>query len=335
MIITRTPFRIPLGGGSTDLKTYYERHGGFIFSVTINLYMYIGLNRPPIDDLIRLKYYDNETVANIQDLKHRLARAALLRTGIDRMTEISSGADVPNGTGLGSSGTYLVGLLNALHSLKGENVSRRRLAEEACEITDELGLPDGKQDPYAVSFGNFSSFEIGTDGKVAVHNVDVDRKTQERFEKQTLLFYTGKTRSSEDLLKEQHKKIKSGEESALELKHQIKRIGQEIRKSFETDNLDAFGHLMDEHWNLKKSMSNMMSNELFDEVYAKTKKAGALGGKILGAGGGGFFLIYCPEGAENSVRLVFDKYKMREIPIRVDSSGTQILINRPRANNTI
>lgn len=335
MIITRTPFRIPLGGGSTDLKTYYEKHGGFIFSVTINLYMYISVNRPPADDLIYLKYHDNETVSNPHELKHNLARVALLRTGIDHMIEISSWADVSKGTGLGSSGTYLVGLLNALHSLKGENTSRRQLAEEACEITNELGLPDGKQDPYAVSFGNFCAFNIGTNGKVTVENVDVSRKTQERFERQTLLFYTGITRSSEELLKEQHQKIKNGEKEALELKHKIKKIGQKIRKAFETDDLDTFGHLMDEHWNLKRSMSNKMSNSLFDEVYKKAKKAGALGGKILGAGGGGFFLIYCPKGTEDSVRKVFKKYKMREIPIRVDSGGTQILVNRPRNDNTI
>lgn len=335
MIVTRTPFRIPLGGGSTDLKTYYEKHGGFIFSVTVNLYMYVGVNRPPIDDLIRLKYHDNETVTSPHELKNRLAKAALLRAGIDRMIEISSKADVPNGTGLGSSGTYLVGLLNALHSLKGENVSRRQLAEEAYEITGELGLPDGMQDPYAVSFGNFSVFNIGTDGRVSVANVNVSRKTQERFEKQTLLFYTGVTRSSEELLREQHQKIKRGEKDALELKHQIKRIGQKIHNAFETDDLDTFGHLLDEHWNLKKSMSNNMSNNVFDEVYKKSKKAGAFGGKILGAGGGGFFIVYCPEGAEDSVREVFKKNNMREVPIRVDSGGTQILVNRPRFNNTI
>ncbi len=335
MIITRTPFRIPLGGGSTDLRAYYEKHGGFIFSVTVNLYMYVGINRPPIDDLIRLKYHDNETVASPHELKNRLAKAALLRTGFDRMIEISSKADVPNGTGLGSSGTYLVGLLNALHSLKGENISRRQLAEEAYEITSELGLPDGMQDPYAVSFGNFSAFTIGVDGKVVVENVDVSRKTQECFEKQTLFFYTGVTRSSEELLREQQQKIKRGEKKALELKHQIKEIGQKIHNAFKTNNLDTFGHLMDEHWNFKKSMSNKMSNSAFDEVYKKAKKAGALGGKILGAGGGGFFLMYAMEGSEDKVRKVFEKYKMREVPIRVDSGGTQILVNRPRFNNTI
>ncbi len=335
MIITRTPFRIPLGGGSTDLKPYYEKHGGFIFSVTINLYMYVGVNRPPIDDLIRLKYHDSETIKSPHDIKHRLAKAALLRTGIDRMIEISSKADVPNGTGLGSSGTYLVGLLSALHSLKGENVSRRQLAEEAFDITNELGLPDGKQDPYAVSFGNFSTFEIGTDGKVVVSNTDISKETQKRFEKQTLLFYTGVTRPSANLLKEQHQKIKRNEGEALELKHQIKRIGKEIHHAFEKDDLDTFGHLMDEHWNLKKSMSHKMSNDVFDEVYKKAKKAGAFGGKILGAGGGGFFLIYAPEGAESGVREVFEKYEMREVPIRVDSGGTQTLVNRPRDNNTI
>src|SRR3989338_3478695 len=147
MILTRTPFRLPLGGGSTDLPAYYEKHGGFIFAVSINLYMYVGVNRPPVDDLIRLKYRESEEVENINDIKHILAKAALKRTGIGKMIEISSKADVSDGTGMGSSASYLVGLLSALHALKGENMSRRHLAEEAFNIaTHDLELPDGKQD---------------------------------------------------------------------------------------------------------------------------------------------------------------------------------------------
>lgn len=189
MILTRTPFRIPLGGGSTDLPGYYERHGGFIFAVTVNLYMYIGVNRPPIDDLIRVKYHESEMVDRLDNLVHNLARGALTRTGFNKMIEITSKADVPDGTGMGSSASYLVGLLTALYALKDVNRSRRQLAEEAFNIaTVDLGLPDGKQDFYATALGNFSVLRIAKSGKVAVEIADVLPETQRRFEEQSLLF---------------------------------------------------------------------------------------------------------------------------------------------------
>ncbi|KKT57880.1 MAG: hypothetical protein UW81_C0004G0053 [Candidatus Giovannonibacteria bacterium GW2011_GWC2_44_9] len=331
MILTRTPFRLPLGGGSTDLPAYYEKHGGFIFAVAINLYMYIGVIRPPVDDLIRLKYRESEEVENIDDLKHRLAKAALKRTGIAKMIEISSKADVSDGTGMGSSASYLVGLLNALHTLKGENMSRRHLAEEAFDIaTRDSGLPDGKQDFYLASFGNFCVLDIDTSGAVTVSNADISIATQREFERRALLFYTGVRRSSEDILKEQQTDIRENKESALELKHQTKKIGQNIFNVFEAGKLDEFGSLMDEHWHIKKKMSAKISNDEFDEIYEKAKQAGALGGKIVGAGGGGFFLIYCREGAQPTVRRVFSQYGLREVQFSVDSAGTQVLVNKPR-----
>ncbi len=336
MIITRTPFRIPLGGGSTDLAAYYEKHGGFIFTVTINLYMYIAVNRSPVDDLIRLKYSENEAVKTLDLLKNKLARQALKRTGFNKMIEITSKADVPSGTGLGSSATYLVGLLNALHTLKGENVSRRQLAEEAFDIaTKDLGLPDGKQDFYAAAFGNFSVLDIDTDGKVNVSNASVGRDTQKRFEKNTLLFYTGVQRSSIDILQEQQTKVRNGDVKSHDLKHKIKEIGRGIHKAFEKGDLEAFGKLMDDHWDLKKSMSSKMSSDRFDRLYKKAKLNGVLGGKILGAGGGGFFLVYCKDGSQTKVRNVFKNFRMREVPFRVDSGGTQIVFNRSRELNTI
>jgi D-glycero-alpha-D-manno-heptose-7-phosphate kinase len=336
MIVTRTPFRIPLGGGSTDLSAYYEKHGGFIFAVTINLYMYIAVNRSPVDDLIHIKYRESEAVEKLSSLKHNLARGALTRTGFNKMIEISSMADVPDGTGLGSSGSYLVGLLNALHTLKGEKISRRQLAEEAFEIaTKDLGLPDGKQDFYASSFGNFSVLEIGKDGKVVVSNAKISNKTQKKFEERTLLFYTGVRRSSVDILRDQQKKIKKNEKTALALKHKIKEIGRKIHRAFENDDLDLFGRLMDEHWEVKKQMSPKMSSDLFEEVYKRAKNKGVIGGKIMGAGGGGFFLVYCKNGTQKAVRKVFGVYKMREIPIKVDAGGTQVLLNRPRIVSTI
>ena len=336
MIITRTPFRIPLGGGSTDLPAYYEKHGGFIFSVTVNLYMYLAVNRSPVDDFIRIKYSQSEAVRTIEELKHNLARGALKRTGFDKMIEITSKADVPDGTGMGSSASYLVGLLNALYTLKGVNISRRQLAEEAFEIaTKELGLPDGKQDFYATAFGNFSVLNIGKDGKVAVSNASVSRDTQKKFEKNSLLFYTGLQRLSADLLHEQQKKIRSGEGKALELKHKIKDIGMDIHKAFEKGDLDKFGKLMDEHWKHKRKMSDKMSNPRFEEIYSKVRKNGVLGGKILGAGGGGFFLVYCKDGSHGKIKKIFKEYGMRHVPIRVDSGGTQVILNHSRDRNTI
>src|SRR3989344_8693582 len=182
IIFSRTPFRIPLGGGSTDLAAYFEKHGGFIFGVTVNLYMYLGINRPPGDDLIRLKYRESEEVEQLSELKHKLAKAALARTGVTNMIEISSMADVSDGTGLGSSGSYLVGLLNSLHTLKGEKITRCQLAEEAFLIAPEdAGLPDGKQDFYLASFGNFCVLDIAQDGTVTVRNANISRATQRDF----------------------------------------------------------------------------------------------------------------------------------------------------------
>ncbi len=331
MILTRTPFRLPLGGGSTDLPAYFEKHGGFIFAVSINLYMYIGLIRPPADDLIRVKYRESEEVAKLDDLRHNLARAALTHTGIDRMIEISSKADVSDGTGMGSSASYLVGLLSALHTLKGENVSRRHLAEEAYDIaTGDLKLPDGKQDFYLASFGNFCVLDIAKNGSVTVSNADISKGVQNEFEKRTLLFYTGVRRSSTEILREQEKHLRANKTDAMELKHAIKRIGRNILQVFESGELDKFGALLDEHWNVKKKMSAKISTDNFDALYEKAKKEGALGGKIVGAGGGGFFMVFCKKGKQGAVRKVFAKEGMREVSFSVDSAGTQVLVNKPR-----
>jgi D-glycero-alpha-D-manno-heptose-7-phosphate kinase len=336
VILTRTPFRIPLGGGSTDLPAYYEQHGGFIFAVTINLYMYIGLNRPPMDDLIRVKYHESETVASPDELRHNLVRGALKRTGFDKMIEITSQADVPDGTGMGSSASYLVGLLNALHVLKELNTSRKQLAEMAFEIaTKDLGLPDGKQDFYAAAMGNFSVLEIESDGTTRASLGHVTSDTQRDFENNCLLFYTGVRRSSSELLKEQQTKLKDNETKALALKHEIKRIGRAVLAAFESGDLETFGRLMDEHWRVKRDMSQKMSNSAFDDVYEKVKQAGALGGKILGAGGGGFFLVYAQPDAQKKVRAEFESVGMREMPFKVDAGGTHVIINHSRERNTI
>jgi len=332
MIIVRTPYRLTLGGGSTDLPAYYEKFGGFIFAVTINLYLYVGLNRPPFDDRIRLKYFEIEEVDDVEELSHKLVKYALKRLGIDKKIDMFSLADIPDKTGLGSSSTFLVGLLNALHTLKGDNFSRRDLAEEAFHIaTQDAKCPEGKQDFYLASFGNFCILEIDKDGKVDVANAKISRRTQEEFERKTLLFYTGVRRSNAEILTEQQVNVRENQQYAIELKHQVKKIGREILDIFEAGNgLDDFGRLMDEHWQVKKGMSNKMSNPIFDEIYTKVRKNGVLGGKIAGAGGGGFFMVYCQDGYQEAVRKVFAEYNYREIPFQVDSTGTQVLLHRSR-----
>ncbi len=333
MILTRTPLRLPLGGGSTDLPAYFEKYGGFIFSVAVNLYMYIGVNRPPADDLIRVKYRESEEVSSLKDLKHSLARAALARAGIDRMIEISSKADVSDGTGMGSSGSYLIGLLHALHTVKRERVSRAALAEEAYEIaTKTLGLPDGKQDFYLASFGGFSVLKIAKNGRVAFSRAKISRKTEKDFERRTLLFYTGVRRSSSPILHELQTNVRENKQAAIELKHQTKRIGKEILTAFEAGRLEEFGRLLDEHWRVKRQMSVRMSTESFDKLYETAKRAGALGGKIVGAGGGGFFVVFCKDGKQEMVRKVFAKHGLREVAFSVAPFGTQILVNKPRSH---
>lgn len=330
MILTRTPFRLQLGGGSTDLPAYYEAYGGFIFAAAINLYMYISVNRAPVDDLIRLKYSESEEVSNTTGIKNSFMRLALQYMGIGKMVEITSTADAPGGTGIGSSGSFLVGLLNALHVLKGENVSREQLAEEGFEIAvRHMRLPDGKQDFYAAALGDFCVLEIAKDGKVDFRRANVFQSTREEFEKRMLLFYSGIRRSSADILQEQQKKVREENEDAVALKHETKRVGREILAAFEKGDLDRYGNLLHEHWELKKKVSVNMSSLLFDNLYERARKKGALGGKIVGAGGGGFFMVFCEDGAQDAVRDIYKEANFREVPFKVEPNGTQILLNCP------
>ncbi|KKW29126.1 MAG: GHMP kinase [Parcubacteria group bacterium GW2011_GWB1_52_7] len=326
MIVVRTPFRIPLGGGSTDLPSYYSRHGGFIFAAAINLYMHITLSRPPIDDLIRFKYSESEEVASLDELRHQLGREALRAMGITKGIEVASVADVPQGTGLGSSGSYMVCLLHALHALNNEPILPHELADKACYITMEtLRLPDGKQDPYAAALGGFSVLEIDPDGTVHACQAELAPETVNQFEKNSMLFYTGTRRESQDILAEQHKKTVAGDQRLVEQKHRIKEIGKKILSAFEKGNLSEFGKLMDEHWNVKRSMSSKMSSDRFDNLYDLAKSSGALGGKIMGAGGGGFFLFYAEGAARDRVRQAMLKEGLREVGFKVDFEGTKII----------
>lgn len=327
MIITRTPFRITLGGGGTDLPSYYSKYGGFIFAAGLDKYMFINVNRPIVDDLVRVKYSKTEIVENVNQLEHDIARETLRLMGIKKGIEIISMADVPAGTGLGSSSCYAVGLLNALHTLKREHIPLEKLAEEACRIEiDILKKPIGKQDQYMAAFGGLTVLEIGKDGRVKVKPARVSDSIIDELNRNMLIFYTKSQRSADRILSEQNKGIKRKKKSVIESLHYIKEIGYQILEAVEKGNLSKVGLLFDEHWQYKKKMSNKISNPNFDRIYQIAKENGALGGKISGAGGGGFFVFYT-EKNHKKLRKILKSLGLREMRYRFDFEGTKVLVN--------
>jgi len=327
MIITKTPFRITLGGGGTDLPSYYSKYGGFIFAGAINKNMYINIIRPIVDDLVRVKYSKSEIVHHRDELKHDIAREAMKMMGIEKAIEIISMADVSEGTGLGSSSCYAVGLLKGLHIMKRDYISLQDLAEEACNLEiNILGKPIGKQDQYMASFGGLTVLDIDKDGTVNVRSADVSDATVDDLNRNLLLFFTGISRHSEQILSGQNEGIKEEKKGIMESMHYIKEIGYKILESVENGNITDVGLMFDEHWKYKKKISSKMSNPRFDEIYEVAKENGALGGKISGAGGGGFFLFYVEE-KHRKLRKVMKDLGLREMRYRFDFEGTKVLIN--------
>jgi len=327
MIITRTPFRITLGGGGTDLPSYYSKYGGFIFAAGINKYMFININRPIVDDLIRVKYSKSETVSHRDELQHDIAKEAMLMVDIGNALEIVSMADIPAGTGLGSSSCYAVGLLNSLHNLKREYVSLQILAEEACDLEiNRLRKPIGKQDQYMAAFGGLTVLEIEKDGIVHVKKARVSDATASELNRNLLIFYTNTQRNSNEILSEQNNGVKEEKKDIVESMHFIKELGYKILEAVESGNITDVGLKFDEHWKYKKRISTKMTNSHFDEIYEIAKAKGALGGKILGAGGGGFFLFYVEERQAN-FKDVMKSLGLREMRYRFDFEGTKVLVN--------
>ncbi len=319
IIVSRTPFRVPLGGGSTDLPSYYSKYGGFIFGVAVNAYFDVFLRKPFTDDNIYFQYSQYESVDSPKKLMHNIGREALRTAGVRSAVSIAFKADTPAGTGLGSSGSCAVSLLNALFYSRGIKKTKQELAEHAFQITQNLEWPDGKQDPYVAALGGFTAFEIAKDGAVSFPNPKISKETKERFFENTLFFYTGVSRVSTPILAEQDKA------KILELKHKTKEIGRKIYGCFQSGDLDTFGRLMDEHWENKKLMSGKMSTTRFDAMYAAAKNSGALGGKIMGAGGGGYFMLYCStRKKKNAVLRAFKKFGVREMHFAIDTKGARV-----------
>ncbi len=318
IIMSRTPFRLPLGGGSTDLPSYYQKFGGFIFGLAVNIYMDVFIRRPVIDNNIHFQYTRYEIVSSREMLLHDLGREALALAGINNDIDVVFKAETPAGTGLGSSGSCAVGLLNALHTFEGRKVSQADLAEQSFQLTQRLNWPDGKQDPYLAALGGFTVLEIDSTGAVTASHPPIARAAIAQFLKQTLIFYTGVKRRSFPILLEQNR------EKALELKHRTKTIGRQILDAFTSGRLDDFGRLLDEHWQVKKGMSGKISSEAFDKIYDLALQNGALGGKILGAGGGGYFMFYCREGSIKQLKRVLEERGLRHIPFDIDYQGTRV-----------
>ncbi|MBI2506469.1 MAG: galactokinase [Candidatus Latescibacteria bacterium] len=328
MITTRAPLRIPLGGGGTDLSSYYSLHGGFVLSVGIDKYVYIQLNTLKVEDFIRVKYSRTEKVEDPSQIEHPLLREALLHTGIKSGLEIGAMADVPGRTGLGSSGSFTVALLAALRAHQRLQLSRQELAEEAHLIEAGLaGQPAGKHDHYLAAFGGLTCLEIAPDGRVEVSSLQLSNHTLEELSNSMVLFFTGIQRESFDILSQQQQDTRRGAPQVIQSLHEVKRIGYQIKSALERGELDRFGLLLDEHWQMKKRRSTKMSNPDIDRWYEQGKDAGALGGKILGAGGGGFLMFYCPAQHRLELRQRMEGEGLREMNFQFDLEGAKVLMN--------
>lgn len=328
MILTRAPLRIALGGGGTDLPSYYSHHGGFVVSAAINKYVYVCVNRPSSDDLIRVKYSRSEEVDDVALIQHDLVRLSLEAVDITSNIEIASMADVSAGTGLGSSSSYLVALLAALHELKRERVTRHALAELAVEIEMNLARhPVGKQDQYLASLGGFTCLEIAPDGAVQDEPLHVSLSTREELNSRVVLFFTGISRTADEILRQQHEDTSTGDVPVLESLDTTKEIGLRVKETLEHGELDEFGRLLHEHWENKKRRSRRISDGRVDHWYEVARDAGALGGKLVGAGGGGFLMLYCPNGAKQAVREALSPEGLRELSYGFDFEGAKVLVN--------
>ena len=320
MIMAKAPFRISFVGGGSDLESFYGRKYGAVVSSSIDKYMYIMIH-PYFHDKIRVKYSKTEDVGDIDELKHPLVRECLRLTGIEKGIEIASIADVPAGTGIGSSSTFTVCLLHALYTHKRKFVSKERLAKGACEVEiNILKEPIGKQDQYAASYGGLNYIRFNMDETVFVEPIVWDSELKKRLERNLLMFYVGNVRKACQILKEQ--KNNMSKEKQYEKVRNMVQLAEKLRDSLNRGRIRAAGETMHEGWLLKKELASGISNSHIDHYYMAALKAGAVGGKLLGAGGGGFLLFYCEPKYQNRVRRSLN---LRELKFRFDNEGAKII----------
>lgn len=326
MLITRSPLRISLGGGGTDLPSYYAEHGGFVISAAIDKYVWVTVLRPFVRGIF-LKYSRIEQVERVAEIEHPIIREAFEMLGVtEPQHEITTLADIPAGTGLGSSGSFTTALLKALYSFERRLLLPGDVARLACELEIErLGRPVGKQDQYIAAFGGITCFELERDGTVHAEPLALGGSTLHELEDHLLLFFTGFSRNASDILKDQDQRTKQADAAMVENLHYVKDLGRHIRAALEQGKPAMFGELMHEHWERKRTRSAGMSNPHIDEWYERGRKAGAIGGKLVGAGGGGFLMFYAPE--PQRVRAAMAAVKLEEVRFRFDFDGTRVVFS--------
>ena len=324
MIIARSPLRISLGGGGTDLPSYYREHEGFLIAAAIDKYVYVTINRP-FNEGMYLKYSEIEHVKTVDEVSHNIIREALKLENLNTpQVEISSIADLPSGTGLGSSGSFTTALLKALYAYRHRHINPEELAELACSIEiDRLKEPIGKQDQYIASVGGITCFAFHKDNSVTFAPLKISRETFHKLEDNLLLFFTGFSRSASEILKDQHIKSQKNDADMLNNLHFVKEIGYLSKDALESGNTDKFGELMHQHWEQKKKRSGGMSNQDIDTWYETALKNGAIGGKVVGAGGGGFLMFMADDAAK--LRSAMTKSGLQEVRFKFDFEGAKVI----------
>ncbi|PIZ52016.1 GHMP kinase [Candidatus Woesearchaeota archaeon CG_4_10_14_0_2_um_filter_33_13] len=322
MIITKTPFRISFVGGGSDLKRFYQNSPGAVLSTSIDKYMYITSHRFFDENKIRIKYSKTETVDSVNQIQHPIAREVLKKFNMNGAIEISSGADIPSGTGMGSSSSFTVGMLHNLHTFSGRNVTKEQLASEACEIEiDTLKEPIGKQDQYAASFGGLNIIKFYPNGKVEVEPINLAEETNTRLQNNLILFYLGNQREASSILSEQNENMK--EDEKVEILKKMVELVWDAKDALCNNNLTEFGKILHRNWQLKQKLASKITTPFINEMYEKGIQNGAVGGKLLGAGGGGFLLFYCEK--ENREKLRLALHQLKEMKFKFDYEGSRII----------
>lgn len=322
MIITQTPLRISFAGGGTDFKGFYDKEYGSVVSAAIDKYIYV-IVKERFDDLIRVGYTRTEMVSQVDEIQHELAREAMRMVGVAKGIEISTMADIPSeGSGLGSSSTVTVGMLNALYAYTGQTVTAELLAQQACQIEiNVLGKPIGKQDQYIAAYGGLRHFKFLPDERVEVASINLDGVAKRRLCESLLLFYTGATRQASGVLAEQKSNISTRFELLTEMRDQADELARQLHKG----GVSSIGKTLRDGWLKKKQLASGITNTTIDELFDLAISAGALGGKITGAGGGGFFLVCVPPAHRSAVRKRLSH--LRELPINVERDGSKVIFN--------
>ena len=331
MIVSRAPVRFSLGGGGTDLPSYAHEHGGFVVAAAVDKFVFVCVARR-FQRNIRLAYSETEIVDTADQIKHRIFRAALQSTGLTSGLELHSLADVPANTGLGSSSSFTVALLNGLHAFKREFVPAEQLAREACHLEiDVLKEPIGKQDQYIAAHGGISAMTFLPDGSVEVERLPLRDEVIDELESNLVIYYSGVERSASSVLKEQAKSIVENRDAAVQRMHRIKELGHETKRILLAGNVDHYGEMLHEHWTNKRKLASNMADPAIDEHYDAARAAGAIGGKLMGAGGGGFFMFYVRAPDRRRVHEVLAGRGLRPMRFRFDFDGARIMANFHRS----